>query len=125
MPGNIYSEDHLLSDEDSATVGGKDLLFAQVLPETKLSSESCLLCKIDSWSGLRSPGPPGKCSTLSYNHSPAVNFPRTLKASDQLISRDRWAIYNLGQECGGNVHPDPVRRGDCAVSIHLTLPGTE
>lgn len=89
VPGNVHTEGHLLSDEGSATVGGKGLLFMKVLSEMTLSSESHLLCKINSWSDLRSPGPEGKCSTLACIHSPAVNFPRTLKASEQLISRDK------------------------------------
>lgn len=76
-----------------------------------LSSESCLFCKISSWTGPGTPGPPGKCSTLSCIHCPAANFPRTLKASDQLISRDGWAIYSLGQKHSSNVHPEPTRHG--------------
>lgn len=44
-PGNICSEDHLLFDEDNATVEGNDLLFTQVQSEITLSSESCLFCK--------------------------------------------------------------------------------
>lgn len=74
--------------------------------ETTLFSESCLLCKINSWSLPGTPGPPGKCSTLSYFQSPAVTFPKILKASNQLIS-----IYILGQKHSSNVHLEPTGHG--------------
>lgn len=122
-PGNICSEDHLLFDEDNATVEGNDLLFTQVQSEITLSSESCLFCKTQLMGKPREYKSTREVLNITMCSKDCCEFPqdpegiRPAYFSGQFTVWDRSALVMFSQRLWDMITWGCVHR--------LLLPGTE